>query len=192
MKNHTVKMKNGNGKQSISVLHWNMGGKLWQNKTQEIRQVLCNKHPDIFIVPEANLNDAIPLEEKAIEGYFMIEPLTRIITKHSRMIVLVKDGFQLKIREDLMSNDILSIWMEIARKGKKKLLIAAVYREQTILGLPAPNISNHPHLQTSRWKKLVKQWKDASRNHEVYVIGDMNLDFLRWHNPPPQWDQKDD
>ena len=88
LRNNTVKVRNGNGKNSISILHWNMGGKQWQRKTLEIRQVLSTKSPDIFIVPEANLHVSIPLEEKAIEGYYMIEPLTRHVTQQSRLVVL--------------------------------------------------------------------------------------------------------
>ena len=177
-------MINGNGKKSIKILHWNMGGKLWQNKTDEVRHTITEQNPDIFIIPEANLYTEIPLEQKAIEGYYIVEPLTRGPYKHSRMIVLVRDSFQLKVREDLMDPEILSMWMEVTRKGRKKLLISAIYREHSILRLPPPNLSNNLQLQTSRWKKLVKQWKDVSKDNEVYVIGDTNLDYLKWDNPP--------
>ena len=176
-------MYNGNGRKSINLLHWNMGSRRWFRKTDDVRQVLVDYSPDIFIVSEANLYIETTPEQSAIEGYFMIQPLTMESRKHSRLLVLVKDGFQIKIRNDLMDQDTLSIWMEVQRKGGGKLLIAAIYREHSILRLPTPNNSGDITQQTTRWSKTLKQIKTASRNNDTFIIGDINLDFSRWNNP---------
>ena len=47
----------------------------------------------------------------------------------------------------------------------------------------APNISDDPALQTARWEKFIEQWESASLQGEVIVIGDTNLDELKWATP---------
>ena len=37
--------------------------------------------------------------------------------------------------------------------------------------------------QELRWVKIVEKWSQAGRNTNCIVLGDMNLDFLKWHDP---------
>ena len=138
-----------------------MGARRWFRKTDDIRQVLVDYSPDIFVVSEANQYIETTPEQCTIEGYYMIHPLSREDRRHSRLIVLVKDGFQVKVRNDIMSKEILSIWLEIQRKGKKKLLIAALYREHSILRLPTPNNSSDIQQQNHRWSQTSKTNKNC-------------------------------
>ena len=50
---HTV--SNGNGKNSIQVLHWNLGARLWQNKVTEIQALVDELSPEHCFITEANL-----------------------------------------------------------------------------------------------------------------------------------------
>ena len=46
-----------------------------------------------------------------------------------------------------------------------------------------PNLTGEPELQRQRWSRIVDGWKRAERNARVVMIGDSNLDFLRWNVP---------
>ena len=68
-RNKLVQITNGNGRKTISILHWNMGSRNYINKTDEARQLLAEKNPDILIVSEVNLFSDATLEQKLIVGY---------------------------------------------------------------------------------------------------------------------------
>ena len=39
--------------------------------------------------------------------------------------------------------------------------------------------------QLTRWNQFLTGWKLAAKNKNMLLIGDINLDFLRWDNPDP-------
>ena len=82
-----------------------------------------------------------------------------------------------------MENDTESIWLQLDRKGKKKIMIGSIYREHTLLGQGQGDNSNDKGPQTIRWRRFLKQWKTAGRLGDTFVIGDFNLDYSRWNNP---------
>ena len=93
--NAAIKAENGNGRNSLCVLHWNMGSRHWRRKTDDIVQILSVRNPDLFLVSEANLQVGTPIEESCIEGY---SPILK--NGAARLVVLVKDGIQVKVRLD--------------------------------------------------------------------------------------------
>ena len=82
-----------------------------------------------------------------------------------------------------MDNVNSSVWLEISRKGKKSLLLGAIYREHSIIRQPGNNQSSNPAQQNNRWKVFLNQWKKAGSQNDTFVIGDTNLDHLTWDNP---------
>ena len=55
--------------------------------------------------------------------------------------------------------------------------------KHTLIRQPAPNNSNCEATQVARWGKIVKQWVEAARTSDCIIIGDINLDLLKWDNP---------
>ena len=80
-----------------------------------------------------------------------------------------------------MNDKISSIWFKIASRGVKTLNIGAVYREHTSLNQDI--ITNSEPQQFERWNNCVEQWHKASRKGDCIIIGDTNLDDLRWLRP---------
>ena len=76
IRNRIIKMVNGNGSmcQNVTVLHWNLGSKLWQRKVIEIEAVTIQYSPDIFVISEANLLETLSESERKIPGYRIILP----------------------------------------------------------------------------------------------------------------------
>ena len=182
-RNKLTKIVHGNGRKSVTIQHWNMGARNWIGKTDEARQLLSECNPDIFIVTEANLFEGTTAEQRLIEGYSEILPLTMELRKYCRVLIFVKDGLIVKTRKDFMDTETSSIWVEIARKGKKSLMLGAIYREHSIIRQQGSNSSAEPVQQNQRWRKFLKQWKKVGEQHDTYVIGDTNLDYITWQNP---------
>ena len=178
-------MTNGNGhmKKNVTILHWNMGAKHWPNKLTEIGAVIAQYLPDIFIVSESNLYDTVPEEDRNVAGYKLLLPKTTELFRVSRLLVLVKEDLEYKIVEELNDNKLAAIWLKIGARGRKPMLVGAIYREHRYLLQDDPGISASDHQQFLRWSKYIEKWKQSVKHGDVTVIGDTNLDFLRWGNP---------
>ena len=102
--NKAVKSEHGNGKlrQNVTVVFWNMGAKQWHRKLLEIEAVVQQYTPDLFFVAEANLLHSLEDHEKNIQGYRIVLPKTAEVQKNSRLVLLVKDGIDVKILEEYM------------------------------------------------------------------------------------------
>ena len=81
-----------------------------------------------------------------------------------------------------MDDSSTCVWLEFARKGKRNLLLGAIYRELKT-GIPKPNNTGDVGQQISRWRQILRQWSKVGRRNGTYVIEDTNLDFHSWDNP---------
>ena len=183
--NRKVKMENGNGqiRHNATVLQWNMGSKLWLKKKSEIENVLQQYRPEIFIITEANLKEELNEYERKIPGYDLLLPKTMSEHKIARIVVLVKEGVQIKLMEQFMDNMVSAIWFKIGTKGNKPMLVGAVYREHQHIYQIEPNNSGLPSRQNQRWFKFVDSWRRAAATSDVMVMGDINLDLVKWNSP---------
>ena len=179
--NKKIKIINGNGRKSLNLLHWNMGSRFWRNKVDEIRQTIMEKSPDIFAITEAYLFTSDPLESRHIEGYEEYLPITSQGNERCRLVVLVKEGINVKLRADLMDNKTASIWFQLSRSRRKKLLVGTIYRQHTLLD--CEDQAKDKISQTARWKNFLDQWKKAEAEGDTIVIGDTNLDYVKWDSP---------
>ena len=184
-RNRMWKMKNGNGKmrQNLTVIHWNMGGKLWENKLLEIEMVKMEFDPDIQIVSEANMKLSLTEMERQVPGYYMILPKTIELQNHARLVMLVREGLEVKTLNELMDNQLAAVWIRVSSRGRKSMTIGAVYREHQLIWQEEENDSGSAQCQNERWNRLIDQWKRAARDSDVMVIGDLNLNHLKWGNP---------
>ena len=82
-----------------------------------------------------------------------------------------------------MEDTISTIWLKIGGRGVKGVRICGVYREHKIIRQPEPNISDDITQQNRRWKKIIGQWVDGSSADSCLIIGDTNMDLLKWTNP---------
>ena len=183
VRNKNMKMYNGNRRSNISVMHWNLGPRNWNNKREDIQLLVDQQKPDFLYVSEANLYNHIPEHERDIEGYSLICAKTTSRLGYSRIVLLCKDGIQYKVQNDLMQDDISSIWVHVGGRGRNGLHIGGAYREHTLPAQPEPNISNDILQQELRWYKFINQWISASNRGPCLIIGDLNLDILTWNDP---------
>ena len=121
--------------------------------------------------------------EIRVNGYELTHSKTWSNFGYSRLAMLTREGLQYKIREDQMDPEVSSIWIEIGGRGRKKLILGGIYREHRLLRQANLPDSGVPARQTERWKTFIRQWKQIEKNNVCIVIGDTNLDCLKWNHP---------
>ena len=181
--NKMIKIVNGNGQKSFEVMHWNLGAKKWQNKIEEIQALVDEFKPDFCFFSEANLAANLPDYEINIQGYEINTPKSHINLNFSRLVLLSKEGAKFKIEWNRMNTEVASIWISIGGRGKKATLIGGIYREFTQLHDGAPPNSGDMTSQIARWKQFIQQWKQAAEIDSCWIIGDLNVDVMKWNEP---------
>ena len=118
-------------------------------------------------------------EKCDLEGYHPLKYKTRTDTSDSRggVGVYVKDSIDFDERKDLnifIPNVFESIFVEM-QIAKKQVIIGVVYR---------PNTYPYADLQLFMDTMNQIQSKLSSENKDVYIMGDMNIDFLKFNSHP--------
>ena len=184
-RNKLVKSVSGNRvNRGIKLAHWNAGSAYLCNKMNELEQVVGGLHPHVLGISEANFRKNHQLEDVQIEGYDLI--LSKTINNDelqiSRIACYKHSSIVGKVREDLMCDSFSSIWLEIGLPGKKRFLVCQLYREWQYMG-QGNNDSRSVPEQLVRWLLFLEQWERAlASGHEVIVLGDVNLDHLKFHD----------
>ena len=146
----------------------NMMNTHWENKKDEIENTIADFKPDVFIISEANFFDDIPEYMTNIGGYQLVHSPTFKFHKYDRLVVLIEDNLKVKIRQDLMDDsNVASIWMDLTRRGVRKITLGCTYREHKLLLQPEGHTSGTERDQNSRWRAFIKQWTTASQGGGV-------------------------
>ena len=170
----------------LSVIHWNAGSKLWSNKILELETLLSEKNPDICYISEANMWNVMEEEGRHITGYNLILPKSMTTYNHARIVLLVRESLQVQMLYDLMDAETATIWIRIGNTRRNQLVIGGIYRQHLLLGdMNRPDTrAELQNLQEERWCRIVRKWKSIGRKNNCVIIGDLNLDYLKWHSPP--------
>jgi exonuclease III len=161
----------------LSIGCWNIRRGLFTREI-ELRSFLKKEHIDIMFLVETD----IILNGK---DDFKIEEYQTVTTKHDatgekiRVIGLIEEevAISAKTREDLMSTEFPSIWLEITREHQKNVLVCGVYREWNRDGLKTEKDQKH------RLKILTSQLEKATEENKIIImIGDANLCSQKWEN----------
>ena len=186
VRNNLQRTKNGNTTQKqLKILHWNLGAKLWKNKLEEVELLLDQYKPDICLISEANLWAGLEVHERELVGHKIILPDTMKSQGHARLVMVVRQELHVKVLHELMDNVNPSIWVRIGGTKKNSLVIGGLYREHQQLGQNLGNLTwmEKKEIQEERWMKIIRQWQSAGNMGKCIVLGDLNLDYRKWHQP---------
>ena len=162
-----------------------MGNSKWEKKVIEIEALTLEKSPDILFISEANMWGEVPDYQKKVNGYDLYIP-EAMMAKHgyARLVLLAREGLEITIEEGMMHEDIYVIWLTMNYTKRKKNSIGGVYREHQLLFKEKPNPTKADPAQLERWNNVIKGWKAAAaKGRMCTLIGDTNLDYLRWETP---------
>ena len=181
--NFLGRYKYGNKRNSgIKLCHWNKGSAYLENKKDELETIIGGYQPHVFGVSEANFKSQHDRENVEIEHYniYFSKTLDNPTIYCSRIAVYIHEDIQAKLRDDLMNDTFSSVWLELGLPRQRKFLVCQVYRDWQYLDQP-DNSSLDINQQLTRWLQFLDQWERALlQGKEVIVMGDMNLDFLKW------------
>ena len=109
--------------------------------------------------------------------------------KHARIVLIVMEEISVTKLNQFMDKEAATIWVQVGgNKAKNTVRIGGIYRQHHLLGQGEmdEDVMEVQRAQERRWGRIVEQWKEAGRRHNTVVLGDLNLDQGRWHNPEPQ------
>ena len=141
------------------------------------------ENPDVMLISESNVFNSDQDFELITPGYTMLKSRTCEVVNHCRLVALVREGLQLEVMHNWMSTEISSIWFKISSRGCKTLYLGGIYREHSIL--QQDTVTDSEPQQISRWKFFIDQWTKANRLGDCVIMGDTNLDHLKWGIPDP-------
>ena len=183
--NFLARYKNGNRRGSgLKLCHWNKGGAFLKNSMNEIEQTISQYKPHILGISESNFHATHSLEDVQIDNYilYLADTLKNPELNISRVAVYVHKDVIVKVRNDLMTDNFSSIWLEVGLKRQKKFLVSNVYRDWKYARQDG-QASGTIACQLSRWESFLGQWETAiAADSEIHVLGDMNLNFLDFQN----------
>ena len=167
----------------MKLAHWNLGSCHLENKISEIEVAVSRVKPAILGISEANLHQSVDLSLVALPGYslYTAKTLSNPRIGCSRVVVYLQEGVTAKLREDLMSDQFSSIWIEVNLPGNsQKVLISNIYRDHQWLRQGGDKSSRSDEEVMARWQVYLGQWRRALESGaEVHAIGDFNLDSSR-------------
>ena len=116
---------------------------------------------------------------KNLQGYKLYLPKTAEVQNVARLVIFVKESVNVTILTEYMDTEVAAIWLKCGARGRKPVFIAGMYREHKFL-FQGPETGTE-RAQYERFIKFVNTWKLATPNKEVIILGDLNLDILKWN-----------
>ena len=184
-RNSLAKATFGNRSQQgrgIKCVVWNKGSSLLQNKHLEVESIIESNHPHILGLCEANLKNDVDISLVQHQDYQL--HVARSISNPelgiARTVVYTHSSLVVKRRADLEDESLSAVWLEVGMPRQRKILVATFYREWQQMN-QSDNSSKSVPAQLERWCNFLTKWEAAlSEGREVIVMGDINLDFLKW------------
>ena len=161
----------------LNCATWNIRRGLL-TREKELVNLLATENIDLIFITETDTKNIKKEEDYTIQGYKTILPLFNSENQKIRIIGLVKTEIstQFKFRQDLMSVQFPSIWLEYSdTNNKNQTLFAGFYREWSHEGL------ENEMAQSLGLDVFINQMEKASSECEKIIIcGDANLCSLKW------------
>ena len=184
--NFYFRYTNGNRrKNGIRMGHINLGSGNLVNKMTNIESIIGGYKPHILGISETCFKKTHDKTDIEIEEYtpHLSKTLENGTLNVSRIAVFTHKDLIVKERQDLMNDYFSSIWLEVGLPRTRKILVCNLYREWQYLDQES-NVSLATTAQLRRWLSFMEQWEAAIQNNmEIHVMGDINLDFLKWNAP---------
>ena len=135
--NFQIKFTYGNRRSSgIKIAHWNKGKSFLINKMTEVRSIVEKHQPHILGLSEANLLATHDRSLVVLDDYnlHVCQTIKNPLLATSRLVVYTHKDLVVKLRTDLMDDNISSVWLELGLPGHKKFLVCQTYREWQHMG----------------------------------------------------------
>ena len=148
------------------------------DKEDHIKQLISAQKLDMLFVQECDIKNVDPKNPPRIQDFQTICP-KKMTKETTRILLLIKEDIKMTVREDLMSSDISSIWIETRSDKGTKTIIGSLYREFN--DLSEDENSKSLSEQNERFQTFINQIEKASEERGTIIcLGDLNLDSNKW------------
>ena len=179
------KQKQTGSKGYLRIASWNKGGanQELRKKKNEIELQLYSRNIHCLGITEANLREGQDLEEVTIPGYTLLWDSGRenITKANSRVVAYIQEDLSFEVVKSKMGGDMMpELWIRLGHKGTRRTLVGFVYREHSPWGVQEGSVRE----QELRWERWLEARRDTWKGKdEVFVLGDMNLDWKQKEDP---------
>ena len=180
IKNKLNHLINGNKLKNhkLNLMQYNKGNANFENKINDINDIMQNHKPDIMCISEANLkasnlNILNNFPDHNIEHNLMSRDIDT-----SRNILIINKNISYKRRYDLEENITCTIWIQISiPKKKKQVLLMGGYRQWQLPKLLDNTNTKTSKKQLDRFKIIIQKWQKAlAETKDTIVLMDDNID----------------
>ena len=100
---------------------------------------------------------------------------------NSRIVAYIREDLSFEVVKTMMKDDLMpELWIKLGHKGTRRTLVGFIYREHSPWGVQEGTVRE----QEGRWGKWLEARRETwSGTDEVFVLGDMNLDWKRKDDP---------
>ena len=161
---------------SLTICSWNIKQGLIKRE-EELKDMLKSECIDIVFLMETDNKNLEKESDFQVEGYKTVFHKRKDHTTMLRMMCLISKEVAdtCLILDDLMSDEIPSVWIEIKEKDQTKTAIGAFYREWTHNGIKTEAE------QMKNMGLFCKQIdKCSNKYNNSIILGDMNLCSEKW------------
>ena len=125
--------------------------------------------PGIIAISETKLKDNNHCNIY-IPGYRFIGTNSKSVAGGVGMYIAKHHDFIKRLDLEIVLEGVESCWVEITRKRQKNIVIGCIYR--------------HPSNNREQFQDAFKEKLDTltKQNSEIYMLGDMNIDFLKYNS----------
>ena len=149
-------------------------------KEELIIETIKSNNIDIIGLLETEIHHFDTKKPFTIKGFKTYVPLEREKSSTVRLLCLVREDIEVKLREDLMSPLLCSVWLETTAKDGKKVLLSFIYREFNDL---ADNGKLSIPQQVERMQIFNTQIDKAYKEGLVVCMGDFNINLEKYSSP---------
>ena len=150
------------------MLSWNVAKGLVKHKS-EILNFLNEQKAGVAFLIEVDRSQ-LEMETQQFPGYKTIVQKNENQSDKARIIALIDNNLEYKVREDLMVNNLPTIWIELVRENMSNVIIGGIYREW--------GANQEPNLT-----KIISQLHKASSDGlPILLQGDINLCMQDWNS----------
>lgn len=148
-------------KKGLKIAHVNVCS--LRNKIQDIENLLIADNIHILAISETHLDETFDDATVRIQGYSIYRKDRDMYG--GGVAIYIQSHIPVKLRRDLMTCNVEMLWLQVHLPHLKPLLLGCCYR---------PPSSNSLYLD-----RLCDMFERAcDENRELYVVGDLNINFL--------------
>ena len=159
----------------LKVCTWNVRRGIIKREL-EIKELLKNEEINILFLTESDIILG-KTDDYKIEGFTTVFQKRESENEKIRVVAFIKEDVesQIIVKENLMSFEVPSIWLELKAEHSVPFIICGVYREW------AHNFDSSEAAQIKQMEEFASQIDAANETYEkVIITGDINLCSSKW------------